>query len=252
MPHLGSDKPDLLGMNLIAQWIQSLGPQAGKLVIPQEPDGFEKAIDKPELALPYALAFGQGLRNRERVIDRAAKLPPGPVRDLFEGYLPPDPKGRKLGSNPRPGSILAKTGNARNGEAIFFAKENKCVNCHKLGDKGVSLGPDLSDIGRQRSRAEILDSILNPSAKVDPKFASYLVKTHDGRGFTGLLAKRDEKQLVLRDAENKEIAIAADNVEAVQPSRLSLMPDGLAAGLTPQEAADLLEFLVNLKKGSGP
>lgn len=93
----------------------------------------------------------------------------------------------------------------------------------------------------------MLDSILFPSAKVDPKFASYLVKTHDGRSFTGLLVKRDEKQAVLRDAENKEFAVAADNIEAIQPSRLSLMPDGVVSGLTPQEAADLVEYLFRRK-----
>ena len=71
--------------------------------------------------------------------------------------------------------------------------------------------------------------------------------THDGRSFTGLLAKRDGKQVILRDAENKEVVLAADNVEAVQPSRLSLMPDGLVSGLTPQQAADLLEFLATRK-----
>src|SRR6185312_12741769 len=128
----------------------------------------------------------------------------------------PDPKGRKLGSNPRPTSILAKTGDAKNGEAVFFNKELKCASCHKIGDKGTSLGPDLSAIGKTRTKAELLDSILNPSAKVDPQFASYLVKTHDGRSFTGLLVKRDEKQVVLRDAENKETVLAADNLEAVQ------------------------------------
>ncbi|HXD85759.1 MAG TPA: PQQ-dependent sugar dehydrogenase [Urbifossiella sp.] len=263
MPHLGSEKPDVSALKSIRNWILDLDKaekakhKVGEITV---------ALKSPRSAMPFAESGGifghmtgdggdrwmKRLRGEwEKALADAAKLPPGPVRDLFEGYLPPDPKGRKLGANPRPGSILAKTGNAKNGETLFFNKDNKCVNCHKLGDKGVSFGPDLANIGSQRSRAEILDSILNPSAKVDPKFASYLVKTHDGRGFTGLMSKRDEKQLLLRDAENKEIAIAADNVEAVQPSRLSLMPDGLAAGLTPQEAADLLEFLVNLKKGGG-
>jgi hypothetical protein len=62
-----------------------------------------------------------------------------------------------------------------------------------------------------------------------------------------LLIKRDEKQVVLRDAENKETALAADNIDTIQPSRLSLMPDGAIGGLRPQEAADLLEYLVSRK-----
>ena len=63
----------------------------------------------------------------------------------------------------------------------------------------------------------------------------------------GLVVKRDDKVLILRDAENKEIKLSAGDVEAVQPSRLSLMPDGLVAGLTAKEAADLLEFLASRK-----
>ncbi|VTS08129.1 glucose sorbosone dehydrogenase : Glucose/sorbosone dehydrogenase OS=Rhodopirellula europaea SH398 GN=RESH_04790 PE=4 SV=1 [Gemmata obscuriglobus UQM 2246] len=84
---------------------------------------------------------------------------------------------------------------------------------------------------------------MNPSAKVEPQFATYNVRTKDEKTYTGVLVKRDEKQLVLRDAENKEIAIAGDEVESVRPSRLSLMPDGLLSALTPQDAADLLEYL---------
>ena len=59
--------------------------------------------------------------------------------------------------------------------------------------------------------------------------------------------------MVLRDAQNKEIVLAAKNVEELQPSRTSLMPDGQLAGLTAQEAADLLEYLATRKgEKSGP
>ena len=86
---------------------------------------------------------------------------------------------------------------------------------------------------------------------MEPQFAAYNVRTKDEKTYTGIVAKRDEKQLILRDAENKEVVIAGDNVESVRPSRLSLMPDGLLAGLTPQEAADLLEYLVSAKDTVG-
>ena len=71
--------------------------------------------------------------------------------------------------------------------------------------------------------------------------------TADGRSLTGLLVKRDEKEVVLRDGQNKEIVLAAKNVEELRPSRTSLMPDGQLAGLTAQEAADLLEYLATRK-----
>jgi putative heme-binding domain-containing protein len=254
MPHLGSDYPDWRGLQAVGDWISSThlsgSPRTLGLVpsrIITDPDSHLKT---PANALPVAKLIGTGemeAANRDEVLAAAAKLPPGPVRDLFEGYLPPDPKGRKLGSSPRPASILRLTGDPKRGEGVFFAKELKCAECHKVGDKGASLGPDLTAIGKTRNRAELLESLLEPSRRIEPQFTPYLVRTADGRTVTGLVVKRDEKGIVLRDAQNKEIVLKADDVEAVQSSRVSLMPDGLVAGLTPQEAADLLEFLVNRK-----
>jgi putative heme-binding domain-containing protein len=253
MPHLGSEWPHHDGLDLMAQWISSLSSPPKKWSIPREPDAkSETALNSFADAWPYARRFedlvpwGEEAGSR-RLLDRVSRLELGPVRDLFEGYLPPDPKGRKLGSNPRPTSILSLTGDAKKGEAIFANKEMKCINCHKVGDKGVPLGPDLTAIGKTRTRAELLESLLQPSARVEPQFAAYLVRTKDEKTVTGLLVKRDEKQVIVRDAENKEHTFPAAEVESVTPSRLSLMPDGQMAGLTPQEAADLLEFLATRK-----
>lgn len=249
MPHLGSERPDRLGLELIDEWINSLDkkPKSG---FAESAKDAHLGLQSVKGALPFARSVGSyrlGPDERAKVLAEAAKLPPGHVRDLFEGYLPPDPKGRKLGSNPRPAALLALKGDATNGEALFFQKELKCANCHKVGDKGTSLGPDLTMIGATRTRAELLDSLLNPSARVDPQYAAYAVRTKDEKAFTGIVTTRNDRELVLIDAEGKKVTIAGDNVDSVRPSRLSLMPDGQMSGLTPQEAADLLEFLVQRK-----
>jgi putative heme-binding domain-containing protein len=248
MPHLGSELPDAFGLRVIGYWIGLLGK--GEEPPPLRIGDRDAALRSPHTAIPFAGDLSEARLDkaeRDKLLAAAAKLEPGPVRDLFEGYLPPDPKGRKLGSNPRPATILNLKGDATKGEAIFFNTEMKCANCHKVGDRGTAIGPDLTTIGTQRSREELLESLLQPSVRVDPQFAAYNVKTKDERTFTGLLVKRDDKQVILRDAENKEVTLAADDVESVTPSRLSLMPDGQVAGLTPQEAADLLEYLVTRK-----
>jgi putative heme-binding domain-containing protein len=180
----------------------------------------------------------------QMTIAAVAGLQPGPIRDLFEGYLPADPRGRKLGNNPKPAAILNLTGDAQRGKALFFANELKCATCHKLGDKGGALGPELTTIGKQRRKAEILESLLQPSLQIDPKFAQYIVQSDEGKTFAGLLVSRDDKRLVLRTAEQKEVVLATNQVEQLRPSQVSLMPEGLMSGLLPQEAADLLEFLV--------
>jgi putative heme-binding domain-containing protein len=248
MPHLGSEWPDAEGIELINEWICSLTNE--KIIrSARDASGIESAFRDFGKSLPLVLGMQNSLDlpARERVLKSVAKLEPSPIRELFEGYFPPDPKGRKLGSNPRPSTILALTGNAKKGEELFFNKDLKCATCHKVADKGTALGPDLTAIGKTRSRAELLESLLQPSVRIEAQFAAYNVKTLDARTFTGLLVKRDEKQVVLKDAENKEISLATADVESVTPSRLSLMPDGLLAGLTPQEAADLLDFLVSRK-----
>ncbi len=249
MPHLGSEFPHTRGLDLMAEWIASLSDPPKEWKVPEKLGAeFGDAFKSFPTAWPYARQVAKGGWWRDgvgkKVLADAAKLEPGPIRELFEGHLPVGPGGRKLGANPRPAAILALTGNAKNGEALFFNKEMKCANCHKVGDKGVSLGPDMTAIGKTRTRPELLDSLLNPSARVEPQFAVYNVRTKDEKTYTGIVVKRDEKQLILRDAENKEVVLAGDNVEGVRPSRVSLMPDGQMSGLTPQEAADLLEYLV--------
>ena len=178
----------------------------------------------------------------------AGRLPTGPIRDLFEGYLPSDGrKGWKLGSNPRPRAVLALDGDLRRGERLFWSQPNQCGSCHRIGDRGTSVGPELSTIGKLRSREDLLESLLEPSRRIEPKYATYVAATADGRSLTGLLVKRDEKGVVLRDSKGQESILAAKDVEELRPSRVSLMPDGQLADLTAQEAADLIEYLHSLK-----
>jgi putative heme-binding domain-containing protein len=82
---------------------------------------------------------------------------------------------------------------------------------------------------------------------MDPQFVPYLVETKDGKVHTGLLAAKTDREVVLKDAENKEIRIPAGKVQALVPQKKSLMPEQLLRDLTPEQAADLLEFLASLK-----
>ena len=109
------------------------------------------------------------------------------------------------------------------------------------------VGPDLSTIGKLRPREDLLESLLEPSRRIEPKYATYSVATADGVSLTGLLVGRDESRVVLRDGQGKEVIVAARDVEELRPSRASLMPDGQLADLTAQEAADLIAYLTSLR-----
>jgi len=95
--------------------------------------------------------------------------------------------------------------------------------------------------------AQLLESILEPSKRIDPKYVTYLAETDEGRLVTGLLVKRDADQIVLRDVQNKLIAIPADQVEQLVPQRKSLMPELLLRDMTAQQVADLLAYLGALR-----
>jgi putative heme-binding domain-containing protein len=251
MPHIGSERPDEAGLKLIEQWIAGMGGAAVKTGPLRNSGPPDELLASPRSALAVARRLGGGgmkPAERDPLLAAAGKLPAGPVRDLFEGYLPSAGKeARKLGSNPRPRSILALKGDSARGEKLFWSPALNCGSCHKIGDRGTPVGPDLSAIGKLRRREDVLESILEPSRRIEPKYAAYVALTADGRSITGLLVKRDEKEVVLRDAQNKEVLLAAKTVEQLRPSRVSLMPEGQLAGLTAQEAADLLEYLASRK-----
>ena len=240
MPHIGSDFPDEAGLKLTEQWIAEMKAEKHEV---------HPSLSDPRSAL-FAARQLAAMKPAERATFLAAaeKLPAGPTRDLFDGYFQANDKtGRKLGSNPRPRSILALTGDSARGEKLFWLQAVNCGSCHKVGDRGTALGPELTTIGKQRTRDDLLQSILEPSRRIEPKFAAYVAHTKDGRSFTGLVVKRDDVQVVLRDAQNKEIVLAAKEIEELRPSRQSLMPEGQLAGLTAQNAADLLEYVASRK-----
>jgi putative heme-binding domain-containing protein len=247
MPRMGSDWPDEAGLALLREWIGQMAPATNRELEPAVVTGdvIDRLLSSPA-ALDLARLVGRNRLpavTRQEVLTRAAKLSPGPVRDLFEGYFPTEGRERKLGSNPRPAAILGVKGDAERGREVFFAQGMTCQTCHRVGDKGTALGPDLSAIGKTRAREDLLDSILDPSRRIEPQFVAYNVETKSGRQITGLLVKRDAAEVVLRDAQNQEVRLRPDDVAQMAASRVSLMPDGLLRDLTAQQAADLLEFL---------
>jgi putative heme-binding domain-containing protein len=251
MPHIGSERPDEAGLQLIAQWIAGMngGAEGTNRRTDVGPPG--PSLTSPGPALRLARRLGRGeldAAERDTVLAAAAKLPTGPIRDLFEGYLPSDErKGRKLGSNPRPRAVLALTGDPSRGERLFWSQPVQCGRCHRVGGRGTPVGPDLSTIGKLRSREDLLVSLLEPSRRIEPRYASYVVATASGALFTGMLVSRGEKWVVLRTGEGREIVVAAKDLEELRPSRASSMPEGQLADLTAQEAADLIEYLASLK-----
>ena len=136
-------------------------------------------------------------------------------------------------------TALPQKGDAARGRTVY---EKTCVQCHALGGQGGAVGPSLSGIA-SRNRDTLLVDILDPSRQVNPEFISYSVITIDGETLTGLLISENRQNVTLRRPNVPDESIPRSRITRVQANQVSLMPDGLESGLTPEDLADLLEFL---------
>lgn len=131
-------------------------------------------------------------------------------------------------------------GHRGNGQRVF---QRVCSGCHRVGNTGYQFGPDLTDVGKRLKRREILESILEPSKKVDPKYVTTTLVTIDGLPAMGLVVQKDDKSLTLLMAEGKIKEFALDEIEELAETNQSSMPENLAAVLAPGEFLDIVEFL---------
>jgi putative heme-binding domain-containing protein len=141
----------------------------------------------------------------------------------------------------------AASGDPRRGEAIFRRKDLQCLKCHAAGGAGGRVGPDLSSIGASAQPDYLVDSLLDPNAKVKEAYNSVLIETDEGKVITGLVARETKTELVLRDAEDRQITIPVASIESKRDGR-SLMPNGTVDALTRAELVDLVRFLSEMGK----
>jgi putative heme-binding domain-containing protein len=214
-----------------------------------------EAIERLLASTSGALVLAKALAEKKipdpirgQVLAAAMKRPEPQIRDLFERFLPDDQRVKRLGSAIKAEQILSLKGDVGRGKELFFKSAVlQCVNCHRVNGTGNTLGPDLSQIAKKYTRPQILESILEPSKSIDPKYVAYLVETIDGRVQSGLLVEKTDKEVVLKIVGDKELRIPAGKVQTVVPQKNSLMPELLLRDLPAEQAADLIEFLASLK-----
>lgn len=121
-----------------------------------------------------------------------------------------------------------------------------CVACHRVGKVGGVLGPDLNEVAKRLKPAEMLAQILAPSARIDEKYRTWILRTTDGRTLSGIIVERSAEALHLVEDPRKNsrpIEIRRDRIEAMRSSTLSTMPMGLLNTLTRDEILDLLAYV---------
>ncbi len=275
MPHFGTNVIDQQGVELIRDWITSLGTATqdnSETVASQQKidhliataqsetnndrldDLFNQLLSRTETALVLSIRCGESGDGEidksllQRICHKAAEGKPE-IRDLFERYFPEELKIKRLGPNVNPTVLLSKAsreGNVERGKKLFLESTLNCRQCHQWGGQGIAVGPAFDGVGSLRTMEQLLDSIRNPSALIDQKYLSYLVLTDEGEVITGVKTNETSEAVTIVDSLGKPHEISTDAIEAMKPTEKSVMPEGLLDELTLEQAADLLAWLASL------
>lgn len=139
--------------------------------------------------------------------------------------------------------VLQRQGDPARGKAVF--KQN-CATCHRLEEVGYDLGLPLGNI--QAKGAEfILINVLDPNLQVLPDYINYVVTTKEGRQFTGMIGAETATSITLGRAEGQSDSILRTNIEEMESTGMSIMPEGLEKQVPRSDMADLLAYLMSLK-----
>ena len=251
MPQFGPSLIDDSGVILIRDWIESLGPASQaetcevkvRQILAQSCPLDEQSIalidavlDSTNDALALAVACCEADVDdtlRTAIADVASRRSDSSVRDLFERFLPEERRVKRLGTTIDPQALLAMDGDVEAGRELFFnASDVNCRQCHQIAGKGIAVGPDLSGIGATQKPAEILESILRPSAKIDVKYRGKLVLTVDGVTVAGMVVREDPESITIVEASGKPATIPRDEIELIKPMDASVMPERLLSEFT--------------------
>ncbi len=231
---------------------------AGKLVQPEQSDSLFFEVPKEPGIYPYVCTYPGHWRRMYGAMYVVADLPAweaDPAGSLAaSGLKIQDELLRYLGRNTEwqlsdlQGDVMHLSHRANQyaiGKQLFTAAS--CIGCHKLAGQGQNVGPDLTKLPAEYSKTDVLDHILNPSKKIDPKYQSKIITLNSGKVVTGLVIEDTPQNLKVVDnplAPDKAVVISRSDIEEVAASDISIMPKGVLNKLTREEIFDLLAFVL--------
>lgn len=137
------------------------------------------------------------------------------------------------------------------GRALFGAVG--CFNCHRYATEGGAVGPDLTGVAGRFSPRDLLESIIEPSKEISDQYGQVLISLKDGNTVIGRVANLNNDDLMMMTDmfdPNGFTNVKRQNIESIEPSKVSPMPEGLLNTLKQDEVLDLLAYL--LSRGQGP
>ncbi len=137
--------------------------------------------------------------------------------------------------------VLAN-GDPASGESIYRRAELNCIKCHAIGGAGGKVGPDMVSLGATAQLDYLINALLDPNKQVKENYHTQIVVTNEGQTVSGILVRESDSDVLLRDAEGREISVPRDTIDE-RAQGVSLMPAGLTDKLTRAEMIDLVAFL---------
>lgn len=232
---LGRLRDPAVARILLAGWGQ-FGPSMQPVVLDilfSREVWLEQCLDALEAErLPAA---GVDAAHRQQLLDhRSAEVRKRAEKLLAGG----DPASRqKLIDQFR--ASVGSGGSAEHGKEVFA---RHCAVCHRIGDAGHAIGPDVVAL-TDRSSEALLVAILDPNRAVEAKFANYTATTKSGLTYTGLVAAETATSVTLLGQESKQQVLLRSEIDALASSGKSLMPEGLEKDLTAGDLADVIAYV---------
>ncbi|QDT08247.1 c-type cytochrome [Planctomycetes bacterium K23_9] len=144
-----------------------------------------------------------------------------------------------------------QSGDIVRGAILFHQGSLNCAKCHQPAAEKDRLAPDLSRLEKEVTDASLVESILDPSKAISKGYETLNILTGNGRVISGLVVSQDDDLVVLRDGQDidKLHRIPQANIDQTNPSKVSIMPSGLADQLTGrQQFLDLLRYVIDIKE----
>lgn len=224
-----------VGADLLPQW-NSLTPRLRAEAVPV-------LLARPERATELLRAIGAGTIRASVLDSTQVKLltsyRDATVRELAAKVLAASPASARQPIIDGYAPALSLKGDVAHGKKIY---EERCISCHRSSGEGFALGPDFVTV-KTTGKEKLLTNLVDPNREVRPEFVAYVVETKDDESYVGLVVNETSASVTVRQAYGKENVIPRANIAKMRSQGQSVMPEGLEQNLTPQDMADLLEFI---------
>ena len=206
---------------LLAAWADRLA--VGEVPVALQVDLLEAATARREIA-----TINQALQRRSAAL--SAKTATDPLAAL---------------------RLALQGGDPESGRAVFIGHaQGQCIRCHKVRGEGGTAGPDLTEVVKRNRevagglREHLLQSLIDPNAKITPGFGSITLVLNSGRIVAGTLKSEDAQQVTVETPDGKSVSVPLKEIDERTPPKSAMPPFGKV--LTPRELRDVIEFLATL------